>query len=130
MTSGYSGTPLPVKLGIKDRSRVLLDGAPAGFDLDVGDVHRRRTASPYDVGVLFAPDRARLVKRWPVVHAVMTPAGRLWVAWPKKASGVTTDLDESAVRDHGLAKGRVDVKICAIDATWSGLCFVVRVKDR
>jgi hypothetical protein len=82
------------------------------------------------VGVLFCPDRARLVRRWPVLHARVTPAGRVWVAWPKRASGLGTDLDENVVRNHGLAHGRVDVKVCAIDPTWSGLAFVVRVKDR
>lgn len=64
------------------------------------------------------------------MHRAVTPAGRLWVAWPKKASGVDTDLDENVVRDHGLRHGRVDVKVCAIDDTWSGLCFVVRVAER
>ena len=129
MNSGYSGTPLPRKLGIKVGSRVLLDGAPDGFSLGVA-AHTRKTTGLYDVALLFAPDRRRLVKRWPVLHAAVTPAGRLWVAWPKKASGLATDLDENVVRDHGLANGRVDVKVCAIDQTWSGLCFVVRVKDR
>lgn len=129
MTSGYSGTPLPKKLGMKDGSRVLLDGAPTSFDLDA-DVHRRKASGRYDVALLFAPDRNRLVRRWPVLHAAVTEAGRLWVAWPKRASGLATDLDENLVRQHGLANGRVDVKVCAIDETWSGLCFVVRLKDR
>lgn len=126
---GYSGTPLPQKLGIKDGSRVLLDGAPAGFDLGV-PVHTKKTTALYDVALLFAPDRSRLLKRWPVLHEAVTPAGRLWVAWPKRSSGLATDLDENVVREHGLTNGRVDVKVCAIDQTWSGLCFVVRVRDR
>lgn len=132
MTTGYSGTPLPTKLGIKAGSRVLLDGAPQGFELGPLDaeVHRRKGTSPYDVGLLFALDHRRLTARWPVMHRAVTPAGRLWVAWPKKASGVDTDLDENVVRDHGLRHGRVDVKVCAIDDTWSGLCFVVRVAER
>ncbi|MCW2498672.1 MAG: hypothetical protein JWN87_348 [Frankiales bacterium] len=133
-TAGYSGTPLTAKLGIQTGSRVLLDGAPAGFDLGplpAGvTVQGRAGSAPYDVGVLFCPDRARLVRRWPVLHARVTPAGRVWVAWPKRASGLGTDLDENVVRNHGLAHGRVDVKVCAIDPTWSGLAFVVRVKDR
>ena len=129
MTAGYSGTPLPQKLGIKGGLRVLLDGAPAGFDLGV-PAHTRRTNGRYDVAVLFAPDRQRLLARWAVLHEAVTPAGRLWVAWPKRASGLATDLDENVVRDHGLANGRVDVKVCAIDATWSALCFVVRVAER
>jgi hypothetical protein len=80
--------------------------------------------------VLFAPDERTLARRWPRVHAAVTQAGRLWVAWPKKASGVPTDLDDNAVREFGLAHGRVDVKVCAIDATWSGQAFVVRLADR
>jgi hypothetical protein len=131
---GYSGKPLPDKLGIVASSRVLLDGAPAGFDLGPlpADVvlHARRGSSPYDLGVLFAPDHTQLVRRWPSLHAAVTPAGRLWVAWPKKASGRVTDLDENVVRAHGLAHGRVDVKVCAIDTTWSGLGFVVRLAER
>ena len=131
---GDSGTPLPKKLGIKAGSAVLLDGASGAFDLgplaEGVRLHRRVGASPYDVGVLFCPDIARLLRRWPVLHGAVKPAGRLWVAWPKKASGVTTDLDENLVREHGLAHGRVDVKVCAIDATWSGLAFVVRLADR
>ena len=132
--TGYSGTPLPTKLGIKAGSRVLLDGAPPGFTLDPlpGDVtvHARPGRSSYQVGVLFAPTLERLVRRWPSLHAAVTPAGRLWVAWPKKSSEVVTDLDENLVREHGLSHGRVDMKVCAIDATWSGLGFVVRLVDR
>jgi hypothetical protein len=128
--TGYSGTPLPAKLGIKPGHRVLLDGAPRGFALDGVDAHRRTGKPPYDVAVLFCPDRARLVRRWPVLHEAVTQAGRLWVAWPKKSSGVVTDLDEGFVRDHGLTHGRVDVKVCAIDATWTAFAFVVRLVDR
>ncbi len=119
MTPDYSGTPLPTKLGLKPRHRVLLDGAPTGLALvsPGAEIYRRRSPSPYEVAVLFARDRGRLLKRWPVLHAAVTPDGRLWVAWPKRASGIATDLDENVVRDHGLAHGRVDVKVCAIDAT-------------
>jgi hypothetical protein len=132
--SGYSGAPLAAKLGIRVGSRVVLDGAPADFDLgslpaDVV-VDSRHDKTPYDVGVLFCGDLARLVQRWPLMHNEVTPGGRLWVAWPKRASGMATDVDESLVRAHGLAHGRVDTKVCAIDATWSGLAFVVRLKDR
>ena len=132
--TGYSGTPLPTKLGIKAGSRVLVVGASPDFDLgplpEGVAVHTRRRGSPYQVGVLFAPTHDRLVRRWPSLHAAVTPAGRLWVAWPKKASGVVTDLDENLVRDYGLSHGRVDMKVCAIDATWSGLGFVARLVDR
>jgi hypothetical protein len=92
-------------------------------------VHSRALSS-YDVGVLFVTDLARLRQRWAVLHERVTPAGRLWVAWPKRASGVATDLSDGVVREHGLAHGRVDVKVCAIDATWSALAFVVRLEDR
>jgi hypothetical protein len=131
--SGYSGTPLPTKLGIRPGAQVLLDGAPADFDLgplpEQVTLHTHPSAS-YDVAVLFCLDHARLAQRWPVLHKKVTPAGKLWVAWPKKASGIPTDLGEGPVREFGLAHGRVDVKVCAIDATWSGLAFVVRVADR
>jgi hypothetical protein len=127
VTAGYSGTPLPAKLGIKAGTRVLLDGIPDDVPLDG---HRRPGRDPYDVVLLFAPDAARLHARWPVLVPRVTTAGRLWVCWPKKSSGVPTDLTENGVRDFGLAEGLVDVKVCAIDATWSGLAFVRRVRDR
>ncbi|MCW2708078.1 MAG: hypothetical protein JWM22_1920 [Frankiales bacterium] len=135
MTSptGYSGTPLPQKLGIKAGARVLLDGAPDGFDLGPlpdGVTLSSRAASSYDLAVVFVKDSRRLAKRWAAVHPRVTPAGRLWVAWPKRSSGVPTELDEGVVREHGLSHGRVDVKVCAVDATWSGLAFVVRLQDR
>jgi hypothetical protein len=133
-TAGYSGTPLPRKLGVREGSRLLLDGAPAGFDvgpLPPGAVQATRAAAPsYDVVVLFASQRSRLVARWPVLVARLTTAGRLWVAWPKRASGQQTDLGEGEVRAFGLEQGLVDVKVCAVDATWSGLAFVTRLSDR
>jgi hypothetical protein len=132
--AGYSGTALPRKLGITDGSRVLLDGAPDGFDLGglpgAVTVHRRAGAGPYDVVLCFCPDAARLRTRWPALHGRTTPAGALWVAWPKRASGVRTDLDENLIREHALANGRVDVKVCAIDDVWSGLKNVIRTADR
>jgi hypothetical protein len=127
MTAGYSGTPLPAKLGIRPGTRVLLDGLPDGVPLDG---HRRPGREPYDVVLLFAPDAARLHTRWPALVPRLTTAGRLWVCWPKKSSGVATDLTENVVRDFGLAEGLVDVKVCAVDATWSGLAFVRRLADR
>ncbi len=135
--SGYSGTALPAKLGVKPGSRVLLDGAPAALTLDplpAGAVIHRRAgrdaARPYDVIVVFAAERARLDDRWPVQVARLATAGRLWVAWPKRSSGRQTDLGDDAVREFGLAQGLVDVKVCAIDETWSGLAFVRRLADR
>jgi len=131
---GYSGTPLPAKLGVKPGNRLLLDGAPA--DLPLGPLpdgvtpHRRPGPEPYDVVLLFAPDAAHLHARWPALVPRLATAGRLWVCWPKKSSGVPTDLTENVVRDIGLAQGLVDVKVCAVDATWSGLAFVRRLADR
>jgi hypothetical protein len=133
--AGYSGTPLARKLGVSAAGqRVLLDGAPDGFALDVPDgvvLHRRPAAAAgYDVVVCFCRDSERLARRWPVLHPLTTPAGSLWVAWPKRSSGVPTDLSENVIREYALAHGRVDVKVCAIDDTWSGLKHVVRLADR
>lgn len=134
VSAGYSGTPLPAKLGIKPGHRVLLDGAPAELSLDplpdAVALQRRPGGQAYDVVLLFAPDSGRLHARWsPLVDRLET-AGRLWVCWPKKSSGVATDLTENVVRDFGLAQGLVDVKVCAVDGTWSGLAFVRRLRDR
>jgi hypothetical protein len=127
VTAGYSGTPLPAKLGIEPGGRVLLDGAPDDVPLSG---HRRPGREPYDVVLLFTPDATRLRARWPLLVPRVTTAGRLWVCWPKRSSGVPTDLTENVVRDFGLAQGLVDVKVCAVDATWSGLAFVRRLADR
>ena len=133
-TAGYSGTPLATKLGIKAATRVLVSGAPAGWVLpdppQTAAVHTRAGLDPYDVIVLFCPDHATLASRFTPLTGRLTTAGALWVAWPKKASGVATDLTENAVREYGLDHGLVDVKIAAMDATWSGLKFVRRLKDR
>lgn len=129
MTAGYSGTPLPRKLGIRAGSRVLVLGAPAGFDPGA-PCHRRPGREPYDVVLLFCPDRATLERRFDAAAARHTTAGMIWVCWPKRSSGIVTDLGEGVVREFGLANGRVDVKVCAIDETWSGLKFVIRLADR
>jgi hypothetical protein len=132
--AGYSGTPLTKKLGVISGSSVLLDGAPPEFTLDDlppdVTVHRRVSRPDYDVILCFCPSAARLTARWPVLHARTTPAGALWIAWPKKSAGIATDLTENVVRDYALAHGRVDVKVCAVDETWSGLKHVIRVADR
>jgi hypothetical protein len=131
--AGYSGTPLPRKLGIKPGHRVLLSGAPAGFSLgplpDV-QVHRRAGSAPYDVIILFAPDRKTLEARFDDLRRRLVVSGGLWVGWPKRSSGVPTDLDDNEVRSYGLSTGMVDNKVCAIDETWSGQRFVVRLRDR
>ena len=124
---GHSGTPLPRKLGIREGTRTLLVGTPAGFELDAPH-HRRASGAGYEVQVVFCPDVATLRKRWERAVELSTERGAVWVAWPKKASGVATDLDEYGVRDHALPLGWVDVKVCAIDATWSGLKLVRRLE--
>jgi len=135
--AGYSGTPLPKKLGIKPGHRVLLDGAPDGFERDLlvplpDDVAilRRAGRTPYDVVVAFRPDTATYVRHLARDIARTTTHGSLWIAWPKKASGIVTDITEDVVRREALAAGVVDVKVCAIDATWSGLKLVRRLADR
>ena len=126
--AGYSGTPLPKKLGIREGSRVLLQGAPQGFARSIGVKSRPR--GPADVIVAFFLEAAELRQSFARLRAALDPAGGLWIAWPKKSSGVKSDLDEGAVRGIGLESGLVDNKVCAIDETWSGLRFVVRLRDR
>jgi hypothetical protein len=133
MTAGYSGAPLERKLGIAADSRVLLQSAPAGFVLDLPPgavLHRRAGRDRYDVIMLFCADAASLNVRFALAADRLTTAGGLWVCWPKRASGVATDLSERDVREHGLLAGLVDVKIAAIDEIWSGLRFVRRLADR
>lgn len=133
-TPGYSGKPLAAKLGIKPDHLVLLDNAPAGFVIEGlppgTSVARRAGRTPYDVVLMFCPDRARLAKRLPTLLARTTTAGMIWTAWPKRSSGVPTDLDENGIRELALPLGVVDVKVCAIDATWSGLKLVRRLANR
>ena len=124
--AGYSGTPLPKKLGVKPGSRVLVLDAPDGFLPEVDRVD----GGPADVIVSFHTERGELERRMPELRALMRPAAGLWIAWPKRASGVATDLTEDVVRDLGLANRLVDNKVCAIDATWSGLRLVIRRADR
>jgi hypothetical protein len=131
----YSGTPLARKLSIKPGARLALMGAPPGFDRTLGPLPdgvtvRRRLRGPVDVIVAFCSSRAELERRLPALRRALDPAGGLWIAWPKRASGVATDLDENAVRELGLAVGLVDNKVCAVDAVWSGLRLVYRVRDR
>jgi hypothetical protein len=133
--AGYSGTPLPQKLGIKPGSRIGLLKAPNGFErvlgaLPAGVQTTRRLGGALDVAVYFTESRSDLKSRFASLARAIAPAGALWVAWPKKSSGVRTDLDENVVRAIGLEQGLVDVKVCAIDETWSGLKFVVRLANR
>jgi hypothetical protein len=126
--AGYSGTPLPQKLGVKETSRVRLFAAPAGFARSIGVVARPRGEA--DVIVLFTKSGSELRREFARAKKSLHVDGGLWVAWPKKSSGVATDLGENEVRAIGLAAGLVDNKVCAIDEVWSGLRFVYRLADR
>jgi alkylation response protein AidB-like acyl-CoA dehydrogenase len=134
--AGYSGTPLVRKLGIKPDARLGLVAAPQDFDATLGElplgarVRRRLGGEPFDVIVAFYERRAELERRLPALARALDPAGGLWIAWPKRASGVSTDVTEDVVRQSGLAAGLVDNKVCAIDETWSGLRMVYRLRDR
>lgn len=132
--AGYSGTPLAKKLGVKERSRIAAVGAPDGFSHSLGSLPEGAAFIDGDDGrldliVFFTKAKAELQQQFGDLARRLTPAGMLWIAWPKKASGVVTDLSENLVRDVGLAAGLVDVKVCAIDDVWSGLKFVVRLVD-
>lgn len=134
----YSGTPLWKKLGIRDGSRVLVINAPAGFDAslealaplphEVGFMARR--TKDLDVVVLFTLTHRDLERRFASLAASLRPAGRLWVAWPKRASKVPTDLSFTFVQEHGISSGLVDNKTTSIDAVYQGAQFVYRLKDR
>lgn len=129
----YSGTPLPKKLGIREGSRVCVVGAPEGFALTPmpsGVEVRTRARGPLDVVVLFTLRRADLTRRFGALARTLDVAGRLWVAWPKKASGVLTDLTFATVQGVGLHGGLVDNKSASIDDVYQGLQFVIRVADR
>jgi hypothetical protein len=134
--SGYSGTPLPQKLGIKPGHRVMLLGAPEGFEADaLGELPAgarvvRAARGKADVIVSFHVERADLARRLPVLRAAMVPNAGLWIAWPKRASKVPTDITEDVVRELALASVLVDNKVAALDAVWSGLRLVIRLKDR
>jgi len=132
-TAGYSGTPLAKKLGIKPEHSIALLAAPDGFeipDLPPGVEVRRQARAPLDVVVSFHTRRSDLAKRFPALMKAVVPAGALWVAWPKKASGLPTDITEDTVREVALPTGMVDNKVCAIDETWSGLRLVLRKELR
>jgi hypothetical protein len=131
---GYSGTPLVKKLGIKPGFRVHLANAPADVRNELRDALAEcdlpRTPAAIDFAMVFAKSRAELSKRFGQLSKVLTPTGMLWTSWPKKASGVETDLNENEVRALGLSAGLVDVKVCAVTEIWSGLKFVRRLRDR
>jgi len=130
--AGYSGTPLPKKLGIREKCVVLLVNAPPRFErklqpLPAGTEFVEDAASAR-VAVLFAASQAELARDFRPLAEALPQKSALWLAWPKKASGVKTDLSENVVRNFGLDAGWVDYKVCAIDETWSGLCFARRAE--
>jgi len=132
---GYSGTPLPKKLGIKDGLRLSLIDAPREVVAELKSSLdncklARDTKAPLDFAMLFTKSAASLKKEFTQLAKNLAPAGMLWISWPKKTSGVPTDLNENLVREIGLAAGLVDVKVCAVTEVWSGLKFVRRLKDR
>lgn len=134
LLAGYAGTPLPKKLGIKTGSVVALLGAPREFEGTLGRLPeevrlKRRAQGRADLVLLFVKSRRELDGRLGVAARMMNPGGSVWIAWPKQASGVETDLTQNHVRKKGLDSGLVDYKIAAIDATWSGLRFARRKKQ-
>ena len=135
--AGYSGTPLPAKLGIGDGDEVALIGAPERFEdtlgelPDLGSLHTSLVDNArYDVIVAFMTQRAELEAELPRLRARMAPACGLWIAWPKRASKVPTDMTDNVVREVALPTGLVDNKVCAIDQTWTGLRLVIRRENR
>ncbi|HEY1988245.1 MAG TPA: DUF3052 domain-containing protein [Acidimicrobiales bacterium] len=130
--AGYSGTPLPTKLGIKEGMTVALLKAPPGVvsDLPNGVVVKRQARGRADVVVAFFTRRAGIESRLSALGQMIFPAGGLWIAWPKRAAGVPTDITDNVVREVALPLGLVDNKVCAIDETWSGLRVVWRRERR
>lgn len=133
--AGYSGTPLVRKLGIKSGFNIAFVNPPADFvpGLELPSettVSSAASRQPLDFVLLFVKSKQELAAKFSPTAAKLKPDGMLWVSWPKKASGVKTDLTDNVVREFGLSEGLVDVKVCAVDEVWSGLKFVFRLKDR
>ncbi len=134
-TAGYSATPLPKKLGIKPGLRVVPVSAPAGLERWLGALPQGVRLNPRlrgraDILLFFPRDASDLLRRLPRLVARLDKSGGLWVAWPKKSSGVATDVDFAVVQKAGLEAGLVDNKVCAISEVYSGLRFVFRLADR
>jgi hypothetical protein len=133
--TGYSGTPLPRKLGIKDGFRVRLINLPPDVKKELKAELAKceiilENAADIDFAITFTKAQKELESEFKRVAKLLSPAGMFWVSWPKKSSGVATDLNENIVREIGLAAWLVDVKVCAVTDVWSGLKFVRRLKDR
>jgi len=133
--AGYSGRSVVQKLGVKPGFRIFVDGAPDSYDDVIGPLPAdvtlaKRLKAPLDMVHVFAKQAAALRKKLPACREAIAPDGMVWVSWPKKSSGVTTDVTENVVRDTALSIGLVDIKVCAIDDTWSGLKLVIPLKQR
>lgn len=128
--AGYSGTPLPKKLGIEEGDTVVVIDGPDTLDIPVTTTRLPTEPQTVDVIVFFTTERARLERDLGELRRAMTPSAGLWIAWPKKASKVPTDMSEDVVREVALPTGLVDNKVCAIDETWSGLRLVIRKELR
>lgn len=133
--AGYSARPLVAKLGIKAGQRMAILQSPAGYALTLGElpanVVQYTTLQPaLDVIHFFTTSRGELAETFPQLKEALARTGKLWISWPKRAAKMPTDLDENVIRQIGLSNGLVDVKVAAIDFTWSGLQFVYRLKDR
>lgn len=131
--AGYSGTPLPKKLGIKENFRVVLMDMPVDVKAELKDslaTCKLAKGGLLDFAIVFVKKRRELKQQFSKLAKQLAPAGILWVSWPKRSSGVATDMSENDVRNIGLDAGLVDVKVCAVNDIWSGLKFVIRAKDR
>jgi hypothetical protein len=130
VAAGYSGTPLSAKLAIKPGQRAWLVDVPADvearLDASLAETTRLARIAPFDFALVFVTSRATLAATLDRIAPKLDDAGMIWISWPKKASRVKTDVTEDAVRADALPRGLVDVKVCAIDATWSGLKLVRR----
>jgi hypothetical protein len=135
LTEGYSGTPLAKKLSLKDGMRVWFDAMPDSVraEIDIFGLTLIEEATPakgIDAALVFVTEKAVLAERLSALRNVIDPAGQLWISWPKKASKVPTDISEDTIRELALPMGWVDVKVCAVDAVWSGLKLVIRREFR
>lgn len=136
--AGYSGTPLPQKLGLKPQFRVAFFQLPGDVKAELKEAlsdcrlvkDGKDNSDQLDFAMIFVKSQAHMKEQFPAFARRLAPAGMLWVSWPKKASGVVTDIGENDVMKTGLTAGLVDVKVCAVNEVWSGLKFVIRVKDR